>query len=425
MEKTLSVVGAGLAGVEAAWAAARLGARVRLYEMRPQKLSPAHTTGLLGELVCSNSLKSEDPLSAQGLLKQELRHLGSVVMSAADAARLPGGKALAVDRARFAQFITEKLSNHPNIEVIRQEVKELPEPPVVIATGPLSSGPLLERVQKLVGRDFLFFYDAISPVVERDSLDTSRMFWADRFGNDPNSYLNIPLTREEYTDFWEKLVSAQVHIPHLKEDEKARYFEGCLPIEVIAKRGFDALAYGPMRPTGFPVKAYAVVQLRPENQDASALGLVGFQTQLRISEQKRVFRGLPGMENARFLRYGAVHRNTYINAPGVLGPDLQMIGRPGVFIAGQLAGTEGYMEAAAGGLVAGLNAVRPGVIPPEHTAIGTLLRALVHGPARSFQPVHFNFGLFEDVPRGLRSKARKEFVVQRAKEQTTGFRPFD
>ncbi len=423
------MIGGGLAGSEAAWAIARHGVRVILYEMRPERMTPAHSSSLLGELVCSNSLKSKDILSAQGLLKQELKRCGSLIMEAAERSAIPGGKALVVDRQRFAEHITGRLEDHPLVEIRRQEARDLPEPVAVIATGPLTSESLAESIREITGEEFLYFYDALSPIVSAESLDMSRMFWADRHGWEEGAYLNAPMSEEEYRRFCEALATAETHIPHF--DERIPYFEGCLPVEVMARRGPETLAYGPLRPSGLVDPAtgkepFAAVQLRPENADGTAFSLVGFQTQLKTSEQERVFRMIPGLQKAEFLRYGAVHRNTYLNAPALLHPTLELRARPGIFIAGQLSGTEGYLEAAAGGLVAGTNAARLALgkepVPfPPHTAIGTLFSAITNAGERNYQPTNLHIALFLDVPKNLRGKARREFIAKRALREMESF----
>ncbi len=420
------VIGGGLAGSEAAWQLARRGVPVDLYEMRPRRMTEAHQTGYLGELVCSNSLKAVDPTNAHGLLKAEMQKLGSLILEAAEKARLPGGKALVVDREIFARHITETLEQHPLVRIHREEMTEIPENEIVIvATGPLTSPALAEKLKEITGEETLAFYDAISPIVDADTLDYSKLFFQDRHGLDEESYLNAPMTREEYERFVDALVHAEKHQPHF--DEKIPYFEGCLPIEEMARRGLDTLRYGPLKPIGLKdprtgKQPYAVVQLRPENRDRTAYSLVGFQTQLRIPEQKRVFRMIPGLEHAEFLRYGAVHRNTYLKAPAILKPTLQLKMRENVFIAGQLVGTEGYTEAAMGGLLAGINAARlvqgkPPVVPPLHTMMGALIHYITTAPPKHFQPMNANFGLILDIPRGLKKAAKRKFIVERALEE--------
>jgi len=425
----VKVIGGGLAGSEAAWTIARAGIRVILYEMRPSRMTPAHSTDLLGELVCSNSLKSKDILSAQGLLKEEMRRLGSLIMEAAESSAIPGGKALVVDRRSFAEYISSALRAHPLIEIRREEATRVPDPISVIATGPLTSAVFADSLKRFVGQEFLYFYDALSPVVSAESLDQSQMFWADRHGWEAEAYLNAPMSEEEYRAFYEALVAAEVHNPHF--DERIPYFEGCLPLEVMAKRGYETLLYGPLRPSGLVdprtgKEPFAAVQLRPENAERTAFSLVGFQTQLRTREQERVFRMIPGLEKAEFLRYGAVHRNTYLNAPRLLNPTLELKDHPGLFIAGQLSGTEGYLEAAAGGLLAGMNAARLArgekpLSPPAHTAIGTLFRAITEARERDFQPINLHLALFTDVPKNLRGQARREFIAHRALRELEGF----
>jgi len=418
------VIGGGLAGSEAAWQIARRGGKVILYEMRPTKGTPAHKTGNLAELVCSNSLKSKDLFNAHGLLKEELRRMGSLIIEAAEEAALPGGKALVVDREIFSRFITEKLESHPRIRVVRKEIRKIPQNGLVImATGPLTSGFLASNLQRLTGEENLAFYDAISPIVDASTLDYTKLYFKDRHGWDDDSYLNAPLDEETYYRFWQALVKAEVYAGH--EFDKIPYFEGCLPIEVMAARGVDTLRFGPLRPVGLPDpktgrEPFAVVQLRPENRERTAYSLVGFQTKLRIKEQIRIFRMVPGLEKADFLRYGAVHRNTFLNAPKLLNRTLQLRNLPHLLIAGQLAGTEGYVEAAMGGLVAGINALRmaQGLEPlefPAETMTGALLKYLETADPRYFQPMNANFGLFEDAPK-MKKMEKRRYLASRALE---------
>ena len=422
------VIGAGLAGSEAAYQLAKRGVKVKLFEMRPVKLTPAHRTGNFAELVCSNSLKSKDIYNAHGLLKAELKRLDSLVMKAAEFAELPGGKALVVDREKFSSFITKTLKSFKNIEVLREEVQEIPEDEVVIvASGPLTSDPLAKSLQEILGVEYLSFFDALSPIVDAESLDFEKLYYKDRHGWDDSSYLNAPMNEEEYYRFYEALINAEVYMGHdFEKGEKAKYFEGCLPIEEMARRGRETLRYGPLRGSGLPdprtgKEPFAVVQLRPENKEKTAFSLVGFQTQLKIPEQRRVFRMIPGLENARFLRYGAVHRNTFIKAPAVMLPTLQTKVRENLFIAGQLVGTEGYVEAAMGGLVAGINAFLllsgrdPGKFP-IHTMIGALLDYIANSDPKHFQPMNANIGLFKEIPPKIKKKNRREFIVKRAEE---------
>ncbi len=421
--KEVIVVGAGLAGSEAAYQLAKRGIRVKLFEMRPKKLTPAHKTGLFAELVCSNSLKSTDIFNAHGLLKAELSAMDSLILRAAMETAIPGGKALVVDRERFASRVTEILRSMPEIEVINEEVREVPDSGLtIIASGPLTSDELARSLMELTGEKYLSFYDALSPIVDAETLDMSVLYFKDRYGLEDESYLNAPMNEEEYDRFWEALVNAEVHKPHDFEKD-AKYFEGCLPIEEMARRGRDTLRFGPLKPLGLPDprtgrEPFAVVQLRRENAEGTAYSLVGFQTQLTYPEQRRVFRMIPGLENARFLRYGAVHRNTFVNAPRVLTSTLQLKKKPTVFVAGQLSGSEGYLEAATGGLLAALNAYRilKGLEPVpfhHHTVSGALFRYMAISNPRHFQPMNVNFGLMISVPRMNRTR-RKVYIVERA-----------
>jgi len=419
------VIGAGLAGSEAAWQLANRGLRVIIYEMRPQKLTPAHKTGYFAELVCSNSLRSKDLTNAVGLLKEELRRLGSLIIESADINQIPGGKALVVDRERFAKYITERLLNHPNIRFVCEEMTEIPTDKVVIvATGPLTSDPLAKSLAKLISEPFLHFYDAISPIVYGDSIDWGKVFVADRYGEEEGAYVNCPLTKEEYERFVQELLRAE-KVP-LHSFEEPKYFEGCLPIEVMAERGINTLRYGPMKPKGLidprtGKEPYAVVQLRPENAERTLYNMVGFQTKLKYHEQERVFRLIPGLEKAEFARYGSIHRNTFVNAPKVLTPYLQLKNYPNVFLAGQITGVEGYVESTAMGLVAGINAYRlikgkELVTPPPETAIGSLVHYLQHSNPKHFQPMNINWGLFPEIPgkRKLKKEEKLRALVERA-----------
>jgi methylenetetrahydrofolate--tRNA-(uracil-5-)-methyltransferase len=424
MEEVI-VIGAGLAGSEAAWQLAKRGVRVILYEMRPQKLTPAHKTSFFAELVCSNSLRSKDLTNAVGLLKEELRRLGSIIMESADINQIPGGKALVVDREKFANFITEKLQNHPNIRLVCEEMTEIPTDRVVIvATGPLTSDPLAMSLAKLFSEPFLHFYDAISPIVHAESIDWGKVFVADRYGEEEGAYVNCPLTKEEYERFVQELLSAE-KVP-LHPFEEPKYFEGCLPIEVMAERGIDTLRYGPMKPKGLidprtGKEPYAVVQLRPENTERTLYNMVGFQTKLKYHEQERVFRLIPGLEKAEFARYGSIHRNTFVNAPKVLTPYLQLKNYPNVFLAGQITGVEGYVESTAMGLVAGINAYRlikgkDLIIPPPETAIGSLVHYLQFSNPKHFQPMNVNWGLFPEISgkKRLKKEEKVRALVERA-----------
>jgi methylenetetrahydrofolate--tRNA-(uracil-5-)-methyltransferase len=430
------VVGGGLAGSEAAWQAAERGAQVRLYEMRPVTQTPAHKTDRLAELVCSNSLKSDSPEDCHGLLKRELEAYGSIVMAAARAHAVPAGSALAVDREGFAADITDRLSRHPRISIVREEVKAIPEErPAILATGPLTSDRLASALQdrfldylasrdhSATGSDLLYFYDAISPIVAGDSIDREVAFAASRYDKGGEDYLNCPMTREEYRGFREAIRSAELTPVH--PFEEARYFEGCLPIEVLAARGEDALRFGPMKPVGLidpriGQRPHAVVQLRLENQEGTMYNMVGFQTRMRWGEQRRILRTIPGLREAEFLRYGSIHRNTFITAPALLHETMQFRGDPGVFIAGQLTGVEGYLESAGTGLLAGVNAVRllrgdvPILLPPT-TALGSLIRHICRADPRSFQPMNVNFGLLPPLDTPIRPKReRRQALVGRA-----------
>jgi methylenetetrahydrofolate--tRNA-(uracil-5-)-methyltransferase len=426
----VAVVGGGLAGCEAALALARAGIGVRLYEMRPEKSTPAHTGGDLAELVCSNSLRSEELTTAIGVLKAEMRELNSLVMAAADATRIPAGKALAVDRRRFAAYITAAVEAEPGVEVVRAEVEGLDSPllagfdAVVVAAGPLAGDSLAASLAETIGGKRLYFYDAIAPIVSRDSVDLDIAFWGSRYRPEEDDYLNCPMTEAQYDAFLAALLAGEKVAPH--EFEKAIHFEGCLPVEEMAERGRLTLAFGPLKPVGLPdpktgAEAFAVVQLRAENAEKSAFNLVGFQTKLKYPEQERVFRLIPGLERAEFLRLGSIHRNTYVDAPEVLTPELELKARPGVYLAGQITGVEGYLESAACGLWAGLllGAKLNGRAlpqPPITSALGALLGHLQAPPPRGFQPSNAHFGLMPELTRRAGKKLRKELYGQRARE---------
>jgi len=415
MVEPVIVVGGGLAGCEAAWQLARRAVPVRLFEMKPQCFSPAHTSEDLAELVCSNSLRSDDVHSAIGLLHEELRRLGSLIMDAADTHRVPAGRGLAVDRTLFARAVTERVQAHPRIEVVREELRELPRGLAILATGPLTSDALAARIRELCG-DALYFYDSISPTVYLDSLDLGPMFWASRWEDGEGDYLNIPLGRAQYYAFVEELNRAET-LP-LHPFEEARYFEGCLPVEVMAARGPDTLAFGPMKPVGLVDPrtgrtAFATVQLRQEDKAGSLLSLVGFQTKMRVGEQQRIFRTLPGMERAVFARFGSVHRNTFIRAPVLLDERLQLRGCDGLYFAGQLAGVEGYVESTAVGLLTGIHlafraAGREAPLPPRTTALGSLLAHLREASPAGFQPMNVNYGLFPSLEGAEQQLPRRE-----------------
>ena len=420
MSRDLVVVGGGLAGSEAAWQAAQRGIKVLLYEMRPQKMTEAHTTGSLGELVCSNSLRSNDPQSAPGILKNELTRAGSLIMQAALASAVPAGSALAVDRHLFAEFISERLSGHQHIEIIREEVTALPEATAIIATGPLTSPTMAEELSRLTGSDHLYFYDAIAPIIDAESIDNEKVYRMSRYGKGGDDYLNCPMERAEYEQFYDAVQHAEKVKPRGFEEKKV--FEGCMPIEVMAARGFDTPRFGPMKPVGLPDprtgrEPFAVVQLRSENREMTAYNLVGFQTRLKWPEQERVFRMIPGLERVEFLRYGSIHRNTFINAPLLLRKDLSLQQRPDLFFAGQITGVEGYIESTAMGLIAGINAaakLRDRDIPPvpPASAHGALIRHITESDSRHFQPSNINFGLFPVSPSLEKMRDKK---VKKAK----------
>jgi len=418
----LAVVGAGLAGCEAAWQAAQRGLDVVLYEMKPARFSPAHSSPDFAELVCSNSLRSNAPANAVGLLKEEMRRLGSLVMTIADQTAVPAGRALAVDRSAFARGITEAVESHPRIRVRHEVVTKIPEQPrVVLATGPLTAPELAGSLAELLGDEYLYFYDALSPIVYADSIDHSVAFRASRYEDGEGDYLNLPLDEAGYQSFVEALLSSET-VP-LHPFEADLYFEGCLPIEEMARRGRQTLAYGPMKPVGLVDphtgrRPHAVVQLRHEDKRGVLYNLVGFQTKLRIGDQKRVLRSLPGLSDAAFARFGSVHRNTYINAPRRLTPTLEVKARPGLYIAGQMAGVEGYVESAALGLVAGVNAAfavqgQPPPQPPPSTAHGALLQHLMAADPRDFQPMNVNYGLFPPLEASAAPRRRKQSKRER------------
>ena len=417
-----TVVGGGLAGSEAAWALAERGAKVTLYEMRPQVRTAAHQTDRLAELVCSNSFKSVDLTNAHGLLKAELRALGSILLPCADAARVPGGTALAVDRDVFSRAVHQQVISHPNITVIREEISELPSPGIV-ATGPLTSERLTAAIVARLGSSALAFYDAIAPVVSSDSLDHSRLYALSRYGKgEGDDYLNAPMDAEAYGRFIDALVEADQFHGH--EFDEAPYFEGCLPVEEMARRGRETLRFGPMKPVGLPDPRtrrdpHAVVQLRREDRAGQMWNLVGFQTRLRIPEQQRVFRMIPGLESVEYLRYGSIHRNSYLNSPASLGPALSARDDPTLLFAGQITGVEGYTESLGTGLMAGINLVRqlqgqPVAVPPPTTMLGGLYRYLREADPRHFQPMNANFGLVDPLPGKIRKDRKKELLVERA-----------
>ncbi|HTS87369.1 MAG TPA: methylenetetrahydrofolate--tRNA-(uracil(54)-C(5))-methyltransferase (FADH(2)-oxidizing) TrmFO [Gemmatimonadales bacterium] len=422
---TATVVGGGLAGCEAAWALAERGIPVRLHEMRPLARTAAHQTDRLAELVCSNSFKSTELHNAHGLLKAELSRLGSLLLREAEEVRVPAGSALAVDRDLFATRIQASVSAHRLISVERGEVTELPAAGV-IATGPLTSPRLADAIARRLGTGALAFYDAIAPIVSRESLDMQRLYALSRYGKGQgDDYLNAPLDRDEYERFLSALLEADQHTAHAFDE--APYFEGCLPVEEMARRGPDTLRFGPMKPVGLPSpvtgrEPYAVVQFRREDRAGQMWNLVGFQTRLRLGEQQRVFRMIPGLERAEFLRFGSIHRNSYINTPAALGPGLTARDGPGLFFAGQLTGVEGYTESIATGLLAGINFARhlrgrASAIPPSTTMLGGLYRYLGEAAPEHFQPMNANFGLLDPLPEGVRKSDRKAALVERARAE--------
>ncbi|WP_442030747.1 FADH(2)-oxidizing methylenetetrahydrofolate--tRNA-(uracil(54)-C(5))-methyltransferase TrmFO [Paenibacillus sp. 2KB_22] len=430
-EQQVTVIGAGLAGTEAAWQIASRGVRVKLYEMRPVVKTPAHHTDKFAELVCSNSLRANGLTNAVGVLKEEMRMLNSLVLSAADKHAVPAGGALAVDRDGFSGEITSTLHQHPLIEVVNEELTSLPEDGiVVVATGPLTSPALSEQIKALMGEEYFYFYDAAAPIIEKDSIDMNKVYLASRYDKGEAAYLNCPMTEEEFDVFYEALVNAEV--AQLKEFEKEIYFEGCMPIEVMMKRGKQTALFGPMKPVGLVNPhtgelPHAVVQLRQDNAAGTLYNLVGFQTHLKWGEQKRVFSLIPGLENAEFVRYGVMHRNTFINSPKLLLPTYQFKERPNLFFAGQMTGVEGYVESAASGLIAGMNAAKAAlgqelVVLPVETTLGSMAQYITTADFKHFQPMNANFGLLPKLETKIRNKKEKnEALAQRALDGITSF----
>ena len=425
--ETLVVIGGGLAGSEAAWQAAEAGIEVVLYEMRPQRETPAHVTDQLAELVCSNSLGSTVATKAPGLLKAEMRGLGSMILQCAMESAVPAGSSLAVDRERFAQLVTQRVAGHANIEIRREEVTAIPAGPCIIATGPLTSDVLAREIGRLSGQEYLYFYDALSPIVSLESINMERAFRASRYDHgelEEGDYINCPMDRAEYEAFIDALLKAEQITLRDFEHEDASFFEGCLPVEVMARRNLDALRFGPLRPVGLEnphngSRPYAVVQLRQDNLAGTLFNLVGFQTNLRWGEQRRVLRMIPGLEQAEFLRYGMMHRNTYINAPQLLHPTMQYRNRADLFFAGQITGVEGYVGNAGSGLLAGLNAARlmkgeHPVILPTATMLGALAHYVTHAEAKNFQPMKANFGLLSLPEQRMGKKERYAYYSRRS-----------
>ncbi|MBB5354896.1 methylenetetrahydrofolate--tRNA-(uracil-5-)-methyltransferase [Anoxybacillus mongoliensis] len=426
----VTVIGAGLAGSEAAWQLAKRGIRVKLYEMRPVKQTPAHHTDKFAELVCSNSLRANTLTNAVGVLKEEMRRLDSVIMKAADSCSVPAGGALAVDRHEFAAKVTEMVANHPNVTVVREEVTTIPTGPTIIATGPLTSQPLSEQLQALTGEEYLYFYDAAAPIVEKESIDMEKVYIKSRYDKGEAAYINCPMTEEEFERFYDALISAET-VP-LKEFEKEIYFEGCMPIEVMARRGKKTLLFGPMKPVGLEdprtgKRPFAVVQLRQDDAAGTLYNIVGFQTHLKWGAQKEVIRLIPGLEQAEIVRYGVMHRNTFINSPKLLKPTYQYKEREDLFFAGQMTGVEGYVESAASGLVAGINAAhyvlgKELVVFPQETAIGSMAHYITSANPKHFQPMNANFGLFAPLDEMIKDKKIKnERYAQRALETIQNF----
>ncbi len=419
--KEVVVIGAGLSGCEAAYQIAKRGIPVTLVEMRGKVNTPIHKTNMPAELVCSNSLGTTNPEHPSGLLKEELYALDSIIMQAANHSRVPAGQALAVDRVKFSQYIHEKLSSMDNIKLIREEVKHIPtssQTITIIATGPLTSHALAISIKKYLGENFLYFFDAVSPIVTAESINMDKVFFASRYDKGDADYINCPMNDEEYDRFYQELVNAE-RVP-VKDFEKKYLFEGCMPIEEMADRGKDTLLFGPLKPVGLHPKAKAVVQLRKENLEQTLYSLVGFQTRLKWGEQKRVFRLIPGLEKAEFVRYGVMHKNIYINSPQVLKATLQLRKNPHILMAGQIVGVEGYLESTAMGVMAGINAFRliigePPLIPPRESGIGSLIAYITNKNIHKFQPMNINFGIFPAVKAKSRKERRKK-IIQKARE---------
>ncbi|MDA1759342.1 FADH(2)-oxidizing methylenetetrahydrofolate--tRNA-(uracil(54)-C(5))-methyltransferase TrmFO [Bacillus cereus] len=428
--QVVNVIGAGLAGSEAAYQIAKRGVQVKLYEMRPVRQTPAHHTDKFAELVCSNSLRANTLTNAVGVIKEEMRLMDSVIIRAADECSVPAGGALAVDRHEFAAKVTEYVKNHPNVTVVNEELTEIPEGPTIIATGPLTSPDLAAQLKELTGEDYFYFYDAAAPIVEKDSIDMNKVYLKSRYDKGEAAYLNCPMTEEEFDRFYEALIAAET-VP-LKEFEKEIFFEGCMPVEVMASRGRQTLVFGPMKPVGLEdpktgKTPYAVVQLRQDDAAGTLYNIVGFQTHLKWGPQKEVLQLIPGLENAEIVRYGVMHRNTFINSPNLLRPTYQYKQRDDLFFAGQMTGVEGYVESAASGLLAGINAARlvqgeePVVLPPV-TAMGSMANYITATNAKNFQPMNANFGLFAPLEKKLKKKAeRNEAYAARALETIQNF----
>lgn len=436
MVKQIDIVGGGLAGVEAANQITKFGLKCTIHEMRPGITTPAHKTAELAELVCSNSLKSDSLENASGILKREMRTLGSIVLEAADRTSVPAGKALAVDRKNFSRYITDKIENNPLINIKRTEYRKIPENlsnPIILASGPLTSGALSEEISRITDSSHLYFYDSISPIVDADSLDNDVLFRYSRYSEEEEGdYLNSAMNKEEYYNFVNELINAEKM--ELHEFEKAIYFENCMPVEVMSERGIDTLRFGPMKPVGITDpetgrRPFAVVQLRMENKEGTMYNIVGFQTKLKYNEQKRIFRMIPGLENAEFLRYGSIHRNTYINSPQLLYKTLQLKNNENIYFAGQITGVEGYVESSATGILAGINASRSilgknPLVPGSTTALGSLIKYITDLERKKFQPMNINFGLFPPLPGRSDRSEKKKLIAQRSLDEINNFRPY-
>lgn len=416
MEKKVIVIGAGLAGSEAAWQLAKRGVNVDLYEMRPKKMTPAHKTQNFAELVCSNSLRANNITNAVGLLKEEMRRLDSLIIKCADATQVPAGGALAVDRDKFSEMITETIKNHPNINVIEEELTQIPKGdiPVVVATGPLTSDALSQDIRTYTKQEGLYFYDAAAPIIEKDSIDMNKVYLKSRYDKGEAAYLNCPMTKDEFFNFYNSLITAEA--APLKEFEKEIYFEGCMPFEEMAKRGEKTLLFGPMKPVGLEdpktdKRPYAVVQLRQDNSEGTLYNIVGFQTHLKWGEQKRIINMIPGLENANIVRYGVMHRNTYLNSPQLLEKTYKLKEEKNIYFAGQMTGVEGYVESAASGIVAALNALYnqedKQIIFPTETMIGAMGNYIVDNTNKNFQPMNANFGIIKPLPERIKDKKEK------------------
>ncbi len=436
INKNITIVGGGLAGCEAAHQISKFGLRVKLYEMRPEVKTPTHKTSLFGELVCSNSLKSDSLENASGILKKEMEYLDSIVIKCAYESRVPAGKALAVDRNIFSKKLTQIIEDNSNIEIIREEIKKLPKDkadPIIIASGPLTSDALSKGISNLTSSEHLYFYDSISPIIDSESIDYSKTFRASRYEeNAEGDYINCPLNKEQYYELVDDLTHGEKIETH--EFEKQIYFESCMPVEAICERGKDTLMFGPMKPVGLVdpktgKRPFAVLQLRTENKEETMYNMVGFQTKLRYPEQRRVFRKIPGLENAEFLRYGSIHRNTYINSPELITKDLSLKSNENIYFAGQITGVEGYVESAAMGIIAGINASRKvlghnSIQIPSETAIGSLIDYITTENKKSFQPININFGLFPPINKKMNKKDKRELIGNRALKSLAEYKPY-